>query len=89
MPYIIRARREHIKRNWSDEIDAGDIRNAGELNFAISTIINLYLKHNGKDYQHMNDIIGALEGAKAEFYRIVVVPYENEKLKKNGEVFDV
>ena len=38
-------------------------------------------------YQTMNDIIGALEGAKLEFYRRVVVPYENDKIEQNGDVY--
>jgi hypothetical protein len=39
-------------------------------------------------YQTMNDCLGALEGAKLEFYRRVVVPYEEQKKYENGDVYD-
>jgi len=32
--------------------------------------------------------MGALEGAKLEFYRRVVVPYEEKKMKENGDVYN-
>jgi hypothetical protein len=35
----------------------------------------------------MNDVVGALEGAKAEFQRIVVAPYEDKKMAENGDVY--
>ena len=41
----------------------------------------------GNSYATINDIIGALEGAKMEFYRRVVAPYEDEKIKENGDVY--
>jgi len=43
--------------------------------------------NQGPSYQTINDIIGALEGAKMEFYRRVVVPYEDKKIKDNGDVY--
>lgn len=60
---------------------------AGELNYAFTIMLMAYLRRNGKCYQTMNDVIGALEGAKAEFYRRVVAPYEDEKIKENGDVY--
>lgn len=61
-------------------------RNAGELNYTITTFIHNYFVDNGMRYQQINDILGALEGAKLEFYRKVVVPYENQKIELNGDV---
>jgi len=49
--------------------------------------IKAYLRTKGISYQTFNDIIGALEGAKLEFYRRVVVRYEEEKIKANGDVY--
>lgn len=60
----------------------------GELNFYFTDLITNYLSSNGKSYQSINDIIGALEGAKQEFYRRIVVPYEDQKIKENGDVYD-
>jgi hypothetical protein len=39
------------------------------------------------NYQRLNDALGALEGAKLEFYRRVVVPYEDWKMTENGDVY--
>lgn len=60
---------------------------AGELNYLFTKIIDIYLSF-GKNYQRMNDVIGALEGCKLEFYRRVVAPYEDTKIEENGDVYD-
>jgi hypothetical protein len=65
---------------------AGKINNPGELNYLFTMIINHYLIGNGMNYQRINDVIGALEGAKLEFYRKDVIAYEDEKIKENGDV---
>jgi len=59
----------------------------GELNYLFTKIIRQYMVKKGLNYQTINDIIGALEGAKLEFYREVAAPYENEKRELNGDVF--
>jgi len=60
---------------------------AGELNFLITALCIEYLNNNGMNYQRINDIVGALEGAKLEFYRRVAAPYEDIKIKENGDVY--
>jgi hypothetical protein len=77
MPYIKQDKREVARRYPLT---------AGELNFAITLLIKRYWSLS-KDYQQINDIIGALEGAKAEFQRRVVEPYEDTKIKANGDVY--
>ena len=62
---------------------------AGELNFAITTVVNEYLQRKGLKYDTINDILGALEGSKLEFYRRIAVPYENVKLAENGDVYEL
>lgn len=64
-------------------------RTPGELNFAITTLISGYVSRKGVTYTHFNDCLGALEGAKAEFYRRVIVPYEEAKRQTNGDVYPV
>ena len=61
---------------------------AGELNYGITRMIKCYLHDRGISYQTMNDIVGALEGAKLEFYARVVRPYEDEKIAENGDVYN-
>jgi hypothetical protein len=60
---------------------------AGELNYLLTTELLRYLSLKGLSYQTINDIIGALEGAKSEFQRRVVGPYEDTKMEENGDLF--
>lgn len=60
----------------------------GELNFLLSTLVYEYVKRKGISYQHINDVVGALECAKQEFIRRVVNPYEDKKIIENGDVYD-
>ena len=59
---------------------------AGELNYCITKLLVSYWIEKG-NYQGINDILGALEGAKMEFYRRVAVPYEDKKIFENGDVY--
>ena len=64
----------------------------GDLNYAITVLLREHLgglARSGVEvtYQHLNDCLGALEGAKLEFYRRVVVPYEEKKRTENGDVY--
>lgn len=60
---------------------------AGELNRAITKIIIKYLHDQKLRYQTINDVVGALDCAKQEFYRRIAVPYEDKKAKENGDVY--
>ena len=80
MPYITPQRRKELLVDMQPQT-------AGELNYAFTLLAIDYLERQGKDYAHMNDVIGALEGAKLEFYRRVVSPYENIKKIQNGDVY--
>lgn len=86
MPYILQTIREAFKQR-SAEGHNPRTRVAGELNYEITLKLIKYLEYNGLDYQSINDVIGALEGAKAEFQRRVVAPYENSKIRANGDVY--
>lgn len=81
MPYIKEQRRVDLIKSGHD------MATAGELNFIITRILNRYVEQRGTSYQTFNDIVGALEGAKLEFYRRVVVPYEDAKKLENGDVY--
>lgn len=87
MPYIKKDQRpkidtlvnplvEHLKSLPVEEQD-------GALNYAVTKILkNLYpIK-----YFHLNRALGVLTAIKDEFYRTVVGPYEDTKIKENGEV---
>jgi hypothetical protein len=80
MPYITQTAREVLA-------DGGVIQTAGELNYEFTQVIRRYLEVHGLSYRVFNDIVGALEGAKTEFQRRVVAPYEDQKIKENGDVY--
>jgi hypothetical protein len=84
MPYIKEERRDWLDGTFLKELGE-EIGNAGELNYAFYRIIMDYFRMH-QNYQGINDIIGALEGAKAEFQRRTVGPYEDIKIEENGDI---
>ena len=80
MPYIYKAKRAALIE------DTRMPQTPGELNYMITIIINNYYKQYG-GYSAINDVLGALEGAKLEFYRRVAAPYEDQKIEENGDVY--
>lgn len=84
MPYIKPEDRPEIKLAASDLADL--CSNSGELNYAITVFLQTYLKEKGLRYENINSVIGVLECAKLELYRRVAAPYENIKVKENGDV---
>jgi hypothetical protein len=64
-----------------------DPSNGGELNYKFATVIDDYVRRQGLSYATINDIVGALEGVKQEFYARFARPYEHVKLTQNGEAF--
>lgn len=87
MPYITQAARFDMLEEMRSYSTTPSTDTAGELNYLISSILVNYILNNGLSYQSINDIIGALDGASKEFYRRVVVPYEDLKRHQNGDVY--
>jgi hypothetical protein len=79
MPYITKKERE-------DLLNGAPIQTAGQLNYCITKMIKDYLSNKKFNYQVINDVVGALDGAKVEFQRRVVAPYEDKKITENGDV---
>lgn len=95
MPYILPKDRElynELIEVLADNIAHKNIADAtqfcGDLNYTITKLIQeVYKKGNIKmRYADYNEMIGMLECCKLEFYRKQVSPYEEEKIKLNGEV---
>ena len=80
MPYITKEQRR--------DVEAVQPLTDGELNYAITKEIMRYVALYGSCYATFNAVIGVLESAKQEFYRRVVVPYEDQKCKENGDVYE-
>lgn len=77
MPYIKPEDRERVLKTRTPQT-------AGELNYLLTVTILNYV--GSPNYAKINDVLGALEGAKLEFYRRTVVPYENSKITENGDL---
>jgi len=78
----------YIKPMQKEALEAGaSITGPGELNYLISRTLRRYWTNSPQNYQALNDIVGAVEGAKQEFIRRIVNPYEDRKIKENGDVY--
>lgn len=84
MPYILPDIRAALKPHY----EYGPI-NSGELNYQFSMLARDYIERLGLSYKIINDVVGALEGAKLEFFARVARPYEDKKKKENGDVWDL
>jgi hypothetical protein len=81
MPYITQNDRIRLAEHPFPE-------RPGELNYLISLLLRRYWTKSARDYRAINDIVGAIEGAKAEFQRQIVNPYEDRKIKENGGLYE-
>lgn len=89
MPYITIEKQNKYSHVLQELYNLGTegLNNPGELNFLITKIIKRYIDIKGLNYTSCNDVIGVLTACKDEFYRRVVVPYENAKIIENGDVY--
>lgn len=80
MPYVPLKRRNALR-------EEGKANDAGELNYQITRLLVNYTQDHTLKYKTINDVMGALEGAKAEYYRRVAAPYEDLKIAENGDCY--
>jgi hypothetical protein len=94
MPYIKQENRKHFEKlldeakvSFNRENDGGhNVMTEGELNYVITKLLHQYVLSKGVSYKTYNDVTGVMESAKSEFYRRYVAPYEDAKIKENGDV---
>ena len=79
MPYIEPGDRESVL--------ADGALTPGELNYVITKMCDEYIDRHGMSYTRINDVIGVLECAKLEIYRRLAAPYEDKKIRENGDVY--
>lgn len=84
MPYIKKHKRLIFDNNL--EKISNEISSTGELNYCIYKLFKLWLQTRGVNYDSISDCIKTMECAKLEFYRMILSPYENIKIKENGNV---
>lgn len=87
MPYIPKDRRPEIDKAidplliYIQSLPMED--QDGALNYSVTKII----KHvYPKKYFHLNRALGVLSAIAHELYRHIIGPYEDEKIKENGDV---
>lgn len=87
MPYINKEYREKFDQVLKELIGMLKAlpveRMDGELNYVITRILK---EAYPPRYFNLNRAIGVLECIKLEFYRRVVAPYEDIKIKESGDV---
>ncbi|MBW1727610.1 MAG: hypothetical protein JRJ62_08510 [Deltaproteobacteria bacterium] len=85
MPYINR----NARKMFDDAPKSVTPNVPGVLNYEITKIIHNYIEYQGLRYQVFNEVIGVLECAKLELYRMVVASYEDIKREENGPISEL
>ncbi|NCC25137.1 MAG: hypothetical protein EOM25_08040 [Deltaproteobacteria bacterium] len=84
MPYIDPKRRELFDRHLEE--CARSIESEGEMNYCIYKLATLVVAKTGESYSRLAMCSSAMEHAKLEWYRRRLVPYEDLKIQKNGDI---
>lgn len=88
MPYITQIARDRYNHDVDELVyllgsDAPD----GEVNYILTRLLTRhYNLTDAPSYDRINRAVGVLEMVKQELYRRVAAPYEEEKMKINGDV---
>ena len=89
MPYILDGRRPSIDAALEPLVEALKALGVidGDINYTVTSLLALVFDIGEKpSYTKIMTIIGTLEAVKLEFYRRVAGPYEDEKIRANGDV---
>ena len=60
----------------------------GELAYLITLDVLAYANTVPPNFETYNAIVGVLDNVKDEFKRRILNPYEDQKRKENGDVFE-
>lgn len=84
MPYIPQDYRPVIDKAIEQ---LPTVMTEGEMNYAITRILDRRLAFHGTSYGLINSLIGVLECVKLELYRRIAAIYEDKKCAENGDVY--
>lgn len=86
MPYTAQeARTAEMKKAISSLVQ--EIENKGDLNYVICELTGwMMLKTGGMSYTNVSNWIDGVHGAERELTRRLLNPYEDEKIKENGDL---
>lgn len=65
---------------------SGHVTSVGDCNYVITKFTHGELEKAGLCYANINAMIGVLECAKLELYRMIAAQYENQKACDNGHI---
>jgi hypothetical protein len=82
MPYTKPKDREEMERT-------GIMTDVGDLTLQLTQVCIKYLTEEELSYQSIADVRAALWGTLTEIDRRVAFPYEDRKIRENGDVFPV
>ena len=91
MPYIKIGDRIKYKIGIQRLADAFAAASAGDgdLNYVLTSVALAWLEYHQPphNYALRSDVVKAFECAKLEWYRRMLVPFENGKIAENGDVY--
>jgi hypothetical protein len=82
----------YVKQIYRDAFDPDleklclHIQSTGDLTYCIFKLMKMLTEKSGKTFGNMSSILSEVECAKLEFYRRILAPYEDIKIKENGDV---
>jgi hypothetical protein len=82
MPYVRKERRPELDF-VVDSMARADINADGDLNYVLFKYCKKFVKPS---YNNYKNFIGELNETIAEIRRRMLAPYEDEKIKENGDV---
>ncbi|MFN8392059.1 MAG: hypothetical protein U0136_17340 [Bdellovibrionota bacterium] len=88
MPYIKREERaqyQELLNELSKKIPADRMARPGHLNYVISLLLDKVYGKNLRYADH-NEALGVLAGVSQEFYRRKTAPYEDIKIREEGDL---
>ena len=81
MPYIKQERRASLAK--AIEILGSNLKFDGDLNYVLFALCKRYVEPS---YNNYKNFIGELSECSAEIRRRLLAPYEDMKIKENGDV---
>lgn len=80
MPYVKVERRAALA-------EGEPTKGPGDLTYLITMLLKRYWINGPRNYASIAEILGSLDGARLDFARKIVTPYEIEKEEANGDVW--
>ena len=82
MPYIKKEDRDSMS-NVLDVMRARDVKANGDLNYILYTFCKYYVDPG---YNNYKNFCGELRQCATEIERRILAPYEDQKIKENGDI---